>query len=548
MKAGRTLAVVSLSFILLSCAKEEEQGLNSSLHIGVQPESQSNDMQNNTVVNAPEAQRNSTEDLAVDVGTEPLNLTQEECPSSQVSKVTISPRGQLYINHPEVLANTRSQNNLTTGGAGKWSFAYALREILELPADPGADPVRLAAEQAAVDSFIARFGNQTVNTVASGDRSITATTLTNAWGKRTASSGVTFRWLGGAPFKLVAIVNRLDLVKKTNTGAIDATTAGEGRLVYGFTGAQAMTVIFEYNLPRADLSPIPWFQANWTNEWHKLKNFLTDTNTTLAGVQPNASLTTQPTFTNLPGYLAQLELITEKFANRRAQKRSATDVATQAAIAQIRTNEFIMSPWQIREIVRTRNASQVATLANTTVKNTPAVSQVVISGTPPINVRNDPDLGAWVDANVICSNATNLATCRFRAANGMIPATFFQNGKLFSVGPTSLADFSRWFQGSTQIKRRFMALQTCDGCHQSETGVGFTHSSPRTGEPSRFLTASTNVGGSGLLIEADLQRRANNMKNLVCLAAASTASLNLTSERSDNLDFRNPEWYSFNVH
>ncbi len=548
MRKLRNFALVSLSFALFSCAKEDEKGLNSSLHIGVQPEAVSNDVQNIAAVSAPEAQWNSTEDLAADLGTEPLNLTQEDCPSTQVSKVTLSPRGQLYINAPEVIGNTRSQNNLSTGGGGKWSFAYALREILELPADPGADPTLLAAEQAAVDSFIARFGNQTVNTIASGARSATSTTLTNAWGKRTARTGVSFRWLGGAPFKLVAIVNRLDLVKKTTTGAIDATTAGEGRFVYGFTGSSPMTVIFEYNLPRGDLSPIPWFQANWTNEWHKLKNFLTDTNAAVAGVQPNASLTTQPTFTNLAGYLTQLELITEKFANRTAQKRSITAVKTQAAIAQIRTNEFIMSPWEIREIVRTRNASQEAILANATVKNTPAVNQVVIAGTPAVNVRNDVDLGAWVDANVTCTSATNLASCNFRAVSGMMPASFAQNGKTFRLGPTSLEDFSSWFPGSTQIKRRFMALQTCDGCHQSETGVRFTHSSPSNGNPSSFLTATTNVGGSGLTIEPDLQRRSNNMKNLVCLAAATTTSLNLTGERSENLDFRNPEWYSFNVH
>lgn len=483
---------------------------------------------------------------------EPLNLTQEECPTVQTNKVTVSPRGELYINAPQVLADQRALNVDASGKAGKWSFAYALREILELAPNPGTDAALLALEQAAVDSFIARFGNTIVNTKSSGDRSSTRSVLTSSWGRKIASNGTQFRWLGGAPFKLVAIVNRMDLVKKKSDGSVDATTAGEGRLVYGFSGGSPMTVIFEYNLPRADLSPIPFFQANWTNEWHKLKNFLVDTNATIAGVQPNSSLTTQPSIENTAGYLSQLEFLTERFVARTAQKRStsATETLTQAAISQIRTNEFIMGPWQLREIIRARNTSGSPVLTNTTTKNVFFPTQNLAGTTPSteVSIRNNSDLGNWADANVTCSNLTNIATCRFSSRNEMIPSSVNIAGVTFRVGPISNEDGAAWFPGSTVIKRRFMALQSCDGCHQSETGVFFTHTSPSTGNPSTFLTNATNVGNSGFLISADLERRANNMKNLVCLAATTTSSLNLTSQDDTSLLHRNPEWYSVGVH
>ena len=369
------------------------------------------------------------------------------------------------------------------------------------------------------------FGSQTVNGVSAAARSMTVSSLKSSWKTRLDANGAARRWLGGAPFKLVAIVNRMDIVKRTSTGAVDSTTAGEGRLVYGFTGGQAMTVIFEYNLPVGTLGPINGTtQAIWTALWRDLKNHLSDTNNSRPGVQPNQSLTSQPIFSNQASYLNALEGITNRFVRRTSQKRAATSSATQAAIAQIRTNEFLQSPWELREIVRSRDPASKAVLRSTTTKNSLGTGAGVTGSG--VVTRDDVDLGAWIDGNVTCSNPLNISSCRFGALNHQMPISFSQNGKFFKSGPSSEADFGRWFSSdSTNIKRRFFALESCDGCHSSETNVFFTHTSPFNGDPSAFLTNPSTIGA--FRVEADLARRLRNFKNLVCLAAPTASGLNL---------------------
>lgn len=455
-----------------------------------------------------------------------LGLTQAQCTTTALNSVTASPRGQLYINSPAVLNDNRSKNSVNNSGpGGAWSFANALREILELPTDPGNSAANLLAEEQAVDSFIDMFGSQTVNGVNAAERKNTVIALKRMWGIRMDANGTVRRWLGGAPFKLVAIVNRMDIVKRTSSGAVDSTTAGEGRLVFGFTGSSSMTVIFEYNLPVGTVSPTGGItQASWTVLWRDLKNHLSDTNNSRSGVQPDQSLTSQPIFSNQASYLNALEGITNRFVRRTSQKRAATGTATQAAIAQIRTNEFLGSPWELREIVRVRNSLSKAVLQATTTKNSLGVgSGITGSG---LTSRSDADLGAWIDGNVTCSNPNDISSCRFSASNHQMPESFSRNGKSFKSGPSSEANFGRWFSSdSSNIKRRFFALESCDGCHSSETNVFFTHTSPFNGDPSAFLTNASTIGA--FRVEADLARRLRNFKNLVCLASPTAAGLNL---------------------
>ena len=475
---------------------------------------------------------------------EMLGLTQAQCTTAQISQITVSPRGQLYINAPEVLDNARAKNILsgTSGPGGAWSFAFAMREILELPENPGTDFARIDAEDKAVDNFISMYGANTVNGVVASNRQIARDVLRAAWGTiqvtPPAQSGITpkpvsKKWLGGAPFKLVAIVNRMDIVKRTSSGAVSDTTAGEGRLVFGFTGRSSATVIFEYDLPigAASGSSPTLTQNSWTEEWKKLKPFLTDTNPTRPGVQPNEGLTTQPTIPagvngiNAENYRKALQGITDKFVLRGAQKVPGSLLARQAAISQIRTNEFIQSPWQLREIIRDRSSPGVVKLKNTTTKNAFSVAN-----------KSDTALGAWVDLNVTCQGTANGSTqpfgnCKFIALNNSLPDTVTQTGRTFRLGPTADADFRQWFGvDRNNIKRRFFALNTCDGCHQSEGLALFVHTDQRNGNPSRFLTSQHSVGSFSE--EADLARRLRNFKNLVCLAATSASQLDISASYS----------------
>jgi len=263
-----------------------------------------------------------------------LGLTQAQCTSDLASKVTVSPRGQLYINAPEVLNDSRAKNIVdnTTGLGGVWSFAFAMREILELPGTPGNDPKNLIAEEQAVDQFISMFSQQKANNMDSRSRAATVSALQKAWDKRQGSDGVARKWLGGAPFKLVAIVNRMDLVKRTSAGDISTTSAGEGRLVFGFNPPPIVppaqfNVIFEYDLPIGSANPNNRNQAHWTNAWRSLKDFLADSDPNRVGVQPIQDPNLQPKISNVDGYLKALESITNQFVSRGSQVRPASSTS-----------------------------------------------------------------------------------------------------------------------------------------------------------------------------------------------------------------------------
>lgn len=439
-----------------------------------------------------------------------LNLTLDQCSDpaeNLLGRVTVSPRAQLYINLPDVLNNERALNS----SVGKWSFAYAMREILELP-DPGNDPDLLAAEQQAVDSFVSMStAGREINASKAKLRARTTEALISAWGKTIDSTGAGWRTFRDAPFKLVAIVNRLDIAKKDNK-----FSAGEGRFVYGFTGPGQMTVILEYDLAIGDASPDRAMKGpvDWANKWQGLKAFLVDTDAKRPGTQPDQRVRGQPQFRDKEGYLAALESITEMWAGRSAKVRLGNGMVglRAAAISQIRTNEFMNGEiWALREIVRSWDSSGMAILQQATVKNNPD---------PQVWMRN-PVLARWIKTNTRCPSA-DLRSCAYQTSDGKLPESVVGPGgqNLPLLGAESLADLKNWFPNATNQADRtikFFELQTCSGCHSNETNSSFTHVSPFNGNPSRFTLA-------------EIPFRMLNFKNLVCLGAASRSSLDLVGE------------------
>lgn len=199
-------------------------------------------------------------------------------------------------------------------------------------------------------------------------------------------------------------------------------------------------------------------------------------------------------------------------------------MVNEAAISQIRTNEFIQSPWELREIGRGRDSLGNAVLQSLTVKNN------VFTGSSSTAVRSNLNLGAWIDANVNCTS-TGVSSCNFNFPNRMLPESITSNGSTFRIGGNSLEDFNQWFPADlSNLKRRFFALESCDGCHQSETRVRFTHTDPRNGAPSHFIVGTTQLP-NGSALPPDLTRRLNNFRNLVCLAST-TATLSLSAGES----------------
>ena len=124
-----------------------------------------------------------------------------------------------------------------------------------------------------------------------------------------------------APFRLLAIVNRLDL-RKTDDGDFHA---GEGRFVFGLVDVESgcmpreFVVIFEYGQPAATVAEI----QDWAHAWHGLSAH---------GFGPD--------------YNESLEAVTHGFTGPGADPSKPNG----SSINQIRTNEIVLDgPWELRE-------------------------------------------------------------------------------------------------------------------------------------------------------------------------------------------------------
>src|SRR5262249_5945404 len=147
-----------------------------------------------------------------------------------------------------------------------------------------------------------------------------------------------------APFRLLAIVNRIDLGATVSgpsgySGTITSlpTTPGELRFIFDVVqpnpwgggtettcGRKHFTTIFEYGVPGEGCDAV----VAWAQQWTALQAI--------------------PGFT--PAYLAQLESMTESVVLHGA----APSKGNQNAIDQIRTNEIALpSPWELREFTLT---------------------------------------------------------------------------------------------------------------------------------------------------------------------------------------------------
>jgi hypothetical protein len=161
-----------------------------------------------------------------------------------------------------------------------------------------------------------------------------------------------------------------------------------------------MTVIFEYRLEATDRDDV----KAWAEHWHKLGalGFGAD-------------------------YNAALQAITDRF--------TGGDGKSRPSLNQIRTNEGLTLPWQLREFHLDQGR-----LANAPLKDTPhrSLSSDARELSQAISTHPDDDLPA-----------------KFLGANADIPDKGF-----------------RWpqMQIANNVLRLNFALRTCNGCHGAETG------------------------------------------------------------------------------
>jgi len=321
--------------------------------------------------------------------------------------------------------------------------------------------------------------------------------------------------LRSAPFKLTAIVNRLDL--RGNTGFAELKNAGETRFIFTlinpFTGNipheenqcsacaqddldwEGLNVIFEYANIIGSRCELREFAQKWAN----LSNYQFG----------------EPTFNDL------LQEITDDVtaANVAPWRTNGT------ALLRIRTNERIFQGvpsnhgswdvplWELRQLeINESGLLEVVPVSQTPAKGMNTVNSLAYTNyqtenslsTPPSTDDNHHFLN-WVFASALRKQAIINERHEFpltlNTANGTIPfrsATAIVGDRIFNfwdfpwnTATSQAPNFSPVYStGSHPVEkdlRRRLSLNTCQGCHAGETKTIFTHVMPlRFGDQARY--------------------------------------------------------------
>ena len=379
---------------------------------------------------------------------------------------TIDPEKSLIIRDPSVVEDpTRTFNPCTGVGTpmGTWTFGYLMTEMANQPVT-GINP----------SVFVRRWlRNWEVNLAINGwgvlARPAVRNTVIVPWENASGGPGAPLN-LRIAPFKLLAIVNRIDL---RGSSGYTTNNAGEARFVFGVIDRRnggclvsEMTVILEYGIDQPDCDGV----INWAQQWVNLSSI------------PFG-----------PAYNAALEAITQQFAKAGA----APHKVNESALNQVRTNEFLppqTGDWELREfrLTMTKEDPFPATgqLIQTTVKQTP---DEILNNTNTladyINANCGPIL---TDSHIVPLNFPRSPLDPplpnppgFLGGNSFVPPPFWN-------APGIVCDPSP--PGDTRFK---FSMATCSGCHFSETLTPFYHIRPTPfGTPatlSAFLSGPITV-------------------------------------------------------
>ncbi len=367
---------------------------------------------------------------------------------------------------------------------GKWTFGYLMEQMANTPLTgiPAPEFTRRWIRHWEVD--------QTINFDLVPERQAAIRSLIiDPW---VAASGGPDQPLdlAIAPFRLCAIVNRIDL----GGGPVGYSggDAGELRFVYcavnaegrpidlpgddrpygqGGTGESCpplpFLVIFEYGVPISGCEAI----KNWAHQWLALQGF------TLGS----------------PAYNAALEAITEQVVVANA----APSKPNGSALNQLRSNEILIRPWDLREWVIFDEDSDAHHLREVTTKQTPDFDYLT---------TNPALVASYVNTNEPA----------ILAGSHVVPLTFSGLPFLSGHAPIDPDASFHWNPGgiANNNARHEFSLATCNACHGGETATDFTHISERpAGAPSTlsgFLTGiivSDPVDGTPRAFD-DLTRRA----------------------------------------
>lgn len=383
------------------------------------------------------------EDLPVASSSDELDATQAAVAGCSVEVV---PSRELMIRDVGVV-----DDPVRTGPGGAWSFGVLMG--------------RMAGDGDAelfVRRWLAKLENdQTVNGDLIPGRPKIREALIAPWPRTTDGKLI----LGRAPFRLLAIVNRIDKRR------ISSGHAGEGQFIFGAIDANGeplpFTVNLEYKMPAANESVL----EDWARRWHALGK-----------LTPGTS-----------DFNRELQKITDRFTGRGAWPGHPNG----SAISQVRTNDGAFgTPNQMREFQLGDGGQLVAQ----TLPVTPAAKFRAATRT----------------ATFINANASAIVSGSYS-----VPLTL--DGAPF-LGAEALTNGSTIWNppGVKNNDARFkFSINTCNGCHGGETGSAF-HIVPRrhgwAAVASGFIKGTTvkdRVTGESRAF-ADLARRRRGLTELLC--------------------------------
>lgn len=300
-----------------------------------------------------------------------------------------------------------------------------------------------------------------------------------------------------APFKLTAIVNRLDLRGNSGYGNSMANT-GETRFIYSYVlpfAVNSSNFIGEQGMPPFHLGTgaeekqfIDWQGMNVILEYGNVENSLCELKERALRW---ASLSTYDweLEEDLEDYLYALELLTNDVtaAGAAAQKPNGS------AINQVRSNEKLLDPaqapnqvqdswfrahWQLRQYELDANSGM---LVNAPVSNVPAEKtnhSYTINGVSALGYSSI--LSEWL------YDPTQINFLRVKFGNHNLPDNLLQPiaglhqelmhffGLEHSVYPYNSATASNQELIEAKDIRKQLSLNTCGGCHGAETKTPFT--------------------------------------------------------------------------
>ena len=358
---------------------------------------------------------------------------------------SVDPARSLVITNIRVVEDpTRTFNPCTGQGTpmGAWTFGHLMREMANQPRT-GINPSVFVRTW--LDKWLA--DQTTANGWTAEKRLLMKQLVIDPWQAASGGPGMPLN-LAKAPFRLLAIVNRVDL--RTNS-AYGGGSAGEGRFVFGVMdmrnsgqidpytgqpipncGETQFTVIIEYGIDRSGCAI-----RDWGRQWYNLRNFVLGS----------------------PAYNAALQAITDQFTRANAAPRKPNG----SALNQLRTNEIaIANPapdntWQMREF------------------RLPApnghLQEVNVALTPDESRRNTDLTAQYVNAN----------TPSILTQTHTVPAFFL--GQKFLGNESNVPFMAFWDDGPTvnitvRQARHLFSLNTCSACHAGETSTVFTHIKP----------------------------------------------------------------------